>query len=676
MGRDGFAERHVAAQELRREANMVHLANPSCILRGRLGWVRHFAIATAAAVLLLDIFVGCVRAQETAGSKAWQVTLPRIEANRNLSPAGQLRDGVLTVHLDIREGDWYPEAETGPTVVVQAFAEEGRALQIPGPLIRVPEGTEVRATVRNVLEKGTARVYGLHGRPGDGKKPLEISAGEIREVRFKLTAPGTYYYWATTTGRPLAGRIDVDSQLSGALIVDPPGEAVADRVFVMGLWLDRGVPGASQRNGRQFAVINGKSWPYTERLTYDVGQPVRWHWINASFFDHPMHLHGAYFRVRSEGDGEVAVALPVEKQRLAVTDRIAVGGTRSIALLLEREGRWLFHCHLLNHMSAEYRYLEPTAPGTFLPAVGMHHAAFDSTGMSGLVLGVTVLPGAQSASPATSTAPPRKLTLLVRERPASDRSPAAAVFQLQEGPQAPALDAAAVPGPPLVLTQGEPVEITVVNQMREPTAIHWHGIELDSYYDGVPGWGGTGEHVTPPIEPGQSFVARFAPPRAGTFIYHTHWHNFLQLTGGLYGPLIVLRPGQTFDPETDKPVVIGLGGADDMKSPILLNGSAQPEPLRLKAGVKYRLRFINITPNNAALQVSLLAGASPVRWRAVAKDGADLPPAQVIEQEARWVISVGETYDFEFQPTTKGDLRLEVLRPFNRTWAVAEVQVR
>ena len=123
-------------------------------------------------------------------------------------------------------------------------------------------------------------------------------------------------------------------------------------------------------------------------------------------------------------------------------------------------------------------------------------------------------------------------------------------------------------------------------------------------------------------------------------------------------------------------MVIGLGGADDMKSPILLNGSAQPEPLRLKAGVKYRLRFINITPNNAALQVSLLAGASPVRWRAVAKDGADLPPAQVIEQEARWVISVGETYDFEFQPTTKGDLRLEVLRPFNRTWAVAEVQVR
>jgi FtsP/CotA-like multicopper oxidase with cupredoxin domain len=222
----------------------------------------------------------------------------------------------------------------------------------------------------------------------------------------------------------------------------------------------------------------------------------------------------------------------------------------------------------------------------------------------------------------------------------------------------------------------EPVEITIVNQLREPTAIHWHGIELDSYYDGVPVWGGVREQMTPRIEPGQSFVARFAPPRAGTFMYHTHWHNLLQLVGGLYGPLIVLRPGQTFDPETDKVVMIGLGGSHDSASPLLLNGSTQPEPLRLKAGLKYRFRLINITPNNPTLQVSLLAGSSPVRWRALAKDGADLPPAQALEQDARQVVFVGETFDFEFEPTTKGDLRLEVLRPGNRTLAVGEVQVR
>jgi FtsP/CotA-like multicopper oxidase with cupredoxin domain len=639
----------------------------------RLGCGRSSSISVAVALAL--VCLGCVRAQEPAGPTALRARLPRIEANPNLSSAGQLRDGVFTVQLEIREGDWYPEGETVPSVVVQAFAEEGRALQIPGPLIRVPAGTEVRATVRNTLDKGSAKLYGLHGRPGEGKQPLEIPAGDIREVRFRLAAPGVYHYWATTTNRSMLTRGGVDSQLSGALIVDPPGEAEADRVFVMGLWVDRPLPGPSQPNGRLIAVINGKSWPYTERLTYDAGQPIRWHVINTSFFDHPMHLHGAYFRVSGEGNGEVSTALPLEKQRLVVTERFPQGDTRTIAPLLEREGRWLFHCHMLSHMSAEYRHIEPGGPGTFQPAAGVHHAALDSTGMAGLVLGITVRPATPTPQ-VVSSAPARQLRLLVRERPATDRVPGATVFQLQEGSQPPALDIATVPGPPLVLKQDEPVEITVVNQLREPTAIHWHGIELDSYYDGVPVWGGSREQMTPRIEPGQSFVARFAPPKAGTFIYHTHWHNFLQLVGGLYGPLIVLRAGQTFDPETDKVVMIGLGGSHDSASPLLLNGSTQPEPLRLKAGLRYRFRLINITPNNPTLLVSLLAGASPVRWRAVAKDGMDLPPAQALEQDARQIVSIGETFDFEFEPAAKGDLRLEVLRPVNRTLAVAEVQVR
>jgi manganese oxidase len=73
----------------------------------------------------------------------------------------------------------------------------------------------------------------------------------------------------------------------------------------------------------------------------------------------------------------------------------------------------------------------------------------------------------------------------------------------------------------MVLSRGEPVEITVLSRLSEPTAIHWHGLELDSYYDGVIG-GGTGDQVTPAIAPDGSFVSRFNPNRAGTFIYHTH----------------------------------------------------------------------------------------------------------------------------------------------------------
>src|SRR5207237_8616216 len=116
---------------------------------------------------------------------------------------------------------------------------------------------------------------------------------------------------------------------------------------------------------------------------------------------------------------------------------------------------------------------------------------------------------------------------------------------------------------------------TVIHQVGEPAAVHGYGFEDASYYDRVAGWGGVVDRVSPSIAAGQSFVTSFTPPRVGTFIYHTHWHDFHQLTGGLYGPLIVLPPGQKFDPETDKTITIGLGGGADLKSPCLLNGSAQ-----------------------------------------------------------------------------------------------------
>ena len=68
-----------------------------------------------------------------------------------------------------------------------------------------------------------------------------------------------------------------------------------------------------------------------------------------------------------------------------------------------------------------------------------------------------------------------------------------------------------------------------------------------------------------------------------------------------------------------------------------------------KAGTKYRFRLINISPNFNGV-VTLLGDNGPVQWRAVAKDGADLPPAQATARPAEQPISVGETYDFEYTP--------------------------
>jgi FtsP/CotA-like multicopper oxidase with cupredoxin domain len=230
----------------------------------------------------------------------------------------------------------------------------------------------------------------------------------------------------------------------------------------------------------------------------------------------------------------------------------------------------------------------------------------------------------------------------------------------------------------LVLQRGEPVEIQVVNRLSEPTAIHWHGIELDSYFDGVPGYAGDGDHIAPAILPGTSFTARFTPPRSGTFIYHTHWHDDAQLAGGLYGALLVLGPGERYDPAIDHVVIIGLNGVlvRGEREPFALNGLESPAPILMRMGVPNKLRLINITANNSILTAFLLDQFEPTTWVPMAKDGATLPSEQAKPQPARQLISVGETYDFEVVPTRSQNLWLEVRRG-NGEWVLqAPVVVR
>src|SRR5262252_3543656 len=77
--------------------------------------------------------------------------LPNISVNDNLRPAGRIDSGVLTLHLELREGLWHPEAEDARAIIVDSFAEEGHNPLTPGPLIRVPQGTELRVSVHNCL---------------------------------------------------------------------------------------------------------------------------------------------------------------------------------------------------------------------------------------------------------------------------------------------------------------------------------------------------------------------------------------------------------------------------------------------------------------------------------------------------------------------------------------------
>jgi len=226
-----------------------------------------------------------------------------------------------------------------------------------------------------------------------------------------------------------------------------------------------------------------------------------------------------------------------------------------------------------------------------------------------------------------------------------------------------------VPGPALFLERGKPVAVTIVNQSEDHAAVHWHGIELQSYPDGVPGWSGSAGNILPPIPPHDSLTVRWTPPRAGSFMYHSHFSEAKQMGSGLYGPIIVLEPGQRFEAETDKLLFLGTAGTgvNVIAGPFpnyLLNGKSQPEAMTLKAGTRYRFRLFNLAGDFPTM-VSLNQGEQPVSWRAVAKDGYPLPASQAMTRAAVLVFDPGEIYDFEYTPATTGELVLKIgLPPF------------
>jgi FtsP/CotA-like multicopper oxidase with cupredoxin domain len=531
---------------------------------------------------------------------------------------------------------------------VDAFAEEGKALQIPGPLVRVPQGTKLHVSFHN-LSHATAIIHGMHQHPGNSQDVVEVAPGETREAQFLAGDPGTYQYFASAGGEMNRGRpFREDSQLHGAFVVDPPGVVAHDRVFVLGIWRSQVTPTLS----KDVAVINGKSWPYTERLTYAPGQQVRWRIINATDVNHPMHMHGSFYRVDSKGDGERDQILPPEQQRNVVTELMPPGSTISTTWVAV-PGQWIFHCHLIAHVTPT----RTVANALSSEPEGSH--THESNHMAGLVLGISV-PGERPKIASAGTV--RKLSLWVKPRPAINGVPKGFAYQVQEsGHPLPIQET--LPGPSIVLQRGRPVEITVVNKLAESTAVHWHGMELESYYDGVAGWGIKGAEVTPTIEPGKKFCAKFTPPRSGTFIYHTHLDDEVQLSGGLYGPLIVVDPGTNFDPETDQIFLISAWGglrSNNPNSPIslLLNGSGRPEALHWKAGRHYRVRVIDISANLIGA-FSVTGSKGIVQWRARAKDGADLPDSQAVVQDAKLLLGPGETYDFEYEPTEPGPLVVE-----------------
>jgi FtsP/CotA-like multicopper oxidase with cupredoxin domain len=140
-----------------------------------------------------------------------------------------------------------------------------------------------------------------------------------------------------------------------------------------------------------------------------------------------------------------------------------------------------------------------------------------------------------------------------------------------------------VPGPALQIRRGEEVRLRVVNQMAEPTAVHWHGVRLVNAMDGTP------PLTQAPIAPGQDFDCRFVAPDAGTYWYHPAG----QTPGGLYGALVVSET-ENIDVDRDLTLIFATPKqpAASGEPPITVNGAANLE-IRTQANARLRLRVIN-----------------------------------------------------------------------------------
>jgi FtsP/CotA-like multicopper oxidase with cupredoxin domain len=216
-----------------------------------------------------------------------------------------------------------------------------------------------------------------------------------------------------------------------------------------------------------------------------------------------------------------------------------------------------------------------------------------------------------------------------------------------------------VPGPMIRVTEGDQVRILVKNELDEPTTIHWHGVVVPNAMDGVPG-------VTQDaIQPGETFTYEFIARPAGTFMYHSHFDSDVQVSAGLYAPLIIDAQSPASLPDVDVTLMLSewlvkdgytyaaMPMAGMEPNYFTINGKAFPatETIEVKRGQRVRLRFIAI---GQFIHPMHLHG---VPFKIVATDGHPVPEAVQLTKDT---ISVapGERYDVEFIASETGQWML------------------
>ncbi|HSH72481.1 MAG TPA: copper oxidase [Methylophilaceae bacterium] len=212
------------------------------------------------------------------------------------------------------------------------------------------------------------------------------------------------------------------------------------------------------------------------------------------------------------------------------------------------------------------------------------------------------------------------------------------------------------PGPTIEVVEGDRVRIFVTNRLPERTTIHWHGQRLPNGMDGVAGL------TQPPIEPGKTYVYEFQAMRPGTFMYHPHADEMVQMAMGMMGFWVTHPKNPRFMP-VDRDYVFLLNSYDidpgsyTPKVNTMLdfnlwtwNSRAFPgiAPIVAGLGDRVRIRIGNLTMTNHPMH---LHGHE---FEVTGTDGGWVP------KSARWPevttdVAVGQMRAIEFVANAPGD---------------------
>jgi FtsP/CotA-like multicopper oxidase with cupredoxin domain len=212
------------------------------------------------------------------------------------------------------------------------------------------------------------------------------------------------------------------------------------------------------------------------------------------------------------------------------------------------------------------------------------------------------------------------------------------------------------PGPTIEAVEGDRLRILVTNKLPEHTTIHWHGIFLPNGMDGV---GGLNQ---PHIKPGETYAYEFTLRQHGTFMYHPHADEMVQLAVGMMG-MFVVHPKRSENPRVDRDFAIMLHewaihpGTYRPDPAVMLdfnifsfNSKVFPaiDHLVVKTGDRVRIRIANLSMDEHPIHIHGHA------FRITATDGGQIPKAGQWP-ETTVLVPVGATRDVEFIADAPGD---------------------